>query len=263
MAIANSLLFWRIMHKLGIYAPPALGTGYGIVLGLAAQARSGTDARAFFDNQIIMWRAIVLAPFGLYWFFGLIFVWLIVVFWTGSKLHAAEHADRPPQPAAIQPRRQAVSPRSIDQANRLAAQSQTSRARVVRDAPLQEALVYCCIGHWGETADVLTTKEQSELWQERKREIEQLAADGQLSMWGKLFSYSGVDHLMDQVHQLIPADFWHENTVNWLSLLSNQTLTEGRNGDKHGRQFSDIMVSKGEIAKHFPPPLRTSNDGKS
>ena len=84
--MANSLLLWRIANKLSVAAPVTLASGYCIVLGLAAQSKPGGDARALFDNQVVMWRAIATAPYSLFWLAGLLIVWMLLVLWTGAKV---------------------------------------------------------------------------------------------------------------------------------------------------------------------------------
>lgn len=97
--MSHSALFWRVTHKFSMFGPPAMATAYATVMGLAAQANSGTDPRAWFDNQMVMWRAVVLAPYAIWWLLALVALWLLVVLWSGAKMHAAERAERPVAPA--------------------------------------------------------------------------------------------------------------------------------------------------------------------
>lgn len=99
---------WRLAHKFSIYGPVGAASCYGIVLGLAADA--GPDIRAWFDNQMVMWRALVLAPYVVFWAIVLLLAWALAVLWTGQKEAEALRASKP-SPPAIQERKQHVATR--------------------------------------------------------------------------------------------------------------------------------------------------------
>jgi len=86
----NRGFYWRLAHQFAKWSPPALGAAYATILGLAAQAERGTDVRTLFDNQMLTWRDIILAPHGWPWFVAVMAVWAVAVIWTGAKQQQAE-----------------------------------------------------------------------------------------------------------------------------------------------------------------------------
>lgn len=275
-------VFWRVAHKFCIFAPPALGTGYLGILGLAAQAKSGTDARAIFDGHIVMWRAIMLAPYGAYWFFVLLLTWLVVVLWSGAKMEEAGR-QRVAAPVERQPRVQAVSPRSIDVQNRKAADfwlnqghpkggplsalvqglrdglsgglvEPRPKARVdipKRDKSLAEGLVYALTGSWDTSVlDTLLAEENVDGFNYRKREFERDARGGKLTVWGR---ERMMDIFADEGWDLIEPEFWEANRVSWSNMILGDTAkTESKSGYGNGDQYEDLMVSRAEFEERWP-----------
>lgn len=166
---------------------------------------------------------------------------------SARDVHIYNH----PPAAALQELKQAVSP-----GPRL---PRLSSPNPERDTPFADALMFASTGSWTASIDHV----DPELWQERKRDIEELAADGKLSVWGKRFVDSPVADMIDRVYEPIPAEFWRDGTVNWLQLPHGRAETEERDWhhplDKH---YHELMVSRAEVEARWPAPLRTTNDGK-
>lgn len=255
---------WRIAHKFSIFAPPTVGTGYGIVLGLAAQADRGTDARALFDNQIVMWRAIVLAPYGWIWLFGFLLLWLLVVLWTAHKTEEREKENRS-TPPAIQERKQAKAPRTstratdalieqYDRASRWAeADARVANAAKIagpikdRDTDIKKALGFAITGDWDTIIGIgvaISGKMQS-----LDRAIERFrnaAARDELRVWGRSEP--------DGLYVRIDPSFWASNTLDRTELFSvwGRGRSEPMGEDEADDPFHGIMVNRFEVEKVWP-----------
>jgi hypothetical protein len=203
------------------------------------------------------------------WLFFLVAVWLGALFWTGQKVdeleRAREYANRPRLPAERQERTQAVSPRSIEQANRLAALAQRHPSMMrpnafqikpsspggkiladilagdaTRDVSLAEALGYALEGEWGNPkhGHALSAFSRALGGIDLPKLLERftdLAADGKLTIWGKDSEFG--------VFKKIPAAHWRSD-----SLILSDTTPAAR----IERPYYQLMLSRQEIEKEWP-----------
>lgn len=114
---------------------------------------------------------------------------------------------------------------------------------VQRDVSLTQGLMYVATGEWGHERCDWEDGLELKLNPHRKQ-FEQLAADGKLTVWGK------PPELERGVFVKIDAEFWREFQVEWLSLLLGVPQTEARTGFPHRyHPFTHLMISKAEFEK--------------
>jgi hypothetical protein len=235
---------WRVAHKFSIYAPPSVGAGYGAVLGIAAQANRGTDARALFDNQMVMWKAIVLAPHGLFWFLFLLVVWLVVVLWTGQKAEQREKAIRPAAPA-IQQRKQAEMPgHSVRLQGRAKA---IQKVGGDRDTSIAEALGWAIHAMWGAPIRGPILSIPPIDFEPHIERLRQAALAGDVRVWGRRGDPHGLIELIDR-------EFWKDNTLDEqpLRAILGTARTIPFEGVEKDERFYGIMVNRNEIERLWP-----------
>ncbi|MEO5972930.1 MAG: hypothetical protein ABIP91_06165, partial [Sphingomicrobium sp.] len=174
IAVCRSCAFWRNIHRFILWFPVALFSLYGGIMVIAATASGqNADAKTFVAGQIVMWRAIVTAPYLILWCAGLVAIWLAAFLWSG---HMFEKADRAWNPAPVerQARKRAKSPLpadhrrldwlknplpfvaglraglagSADQAELEPEARRTVKPPPRRDASLASGLVYALTGSW-------------------------------------------------------------------------------------------------------------------
>lgn len=115
--MCRSEMFWRNVHRFVLAFPFVSGAVYSAIMLFAATASGANEeAKALVANQVVMWRAIMLASYGFLWLFALLGVWLWAFLYSGQRFETLakerEWANRPRVPAAVQERKQAMSPRT-------------------------------------------------------------------------------------------------------------------------------------------------------
>jgi hypothetical protein len=144
---------------------------------------------------------------------------------------AAALAHDPPAPEDTVPEAQVAS-MAVDQ--------------VRRDVTVSEALAFVQFRQWhlrfldaaGTAGNRVT---------EHLDRLVQLAADAELTIWGKLER--------DGVWRKIDPEFWLDYRIEWFGLLRSEARTESRRHDIDMRTYHELMVSRAEIERLFPAPI--------
>lgn len=143
---------------------------------------------------------------------------------------AAEIADRPEPPAPVI---ETIVPEP------------SSSAGVRRDTTVSEALAYAQFHEWGLRFLDAAGMEGNDVTNLLDR-ITQLAADGEISMWGKRDAIG--------VWEPIEAGHWINYRVEWFGLLRGAAHSEARRHRVSVGGFSDLMTSRAQVEKLFQPP---------
>jgi hypothetical protein len=102
-----------------------------------------------------------------------------------------------------------------------------------RDSKLKEAITYAVTGVWDDNlwdgSDGRISRANEALVK-----FEQLARDAKLQIWGKLHSFG--------VYNPIPAEYWENHTVQYLSLFKDDAVIE--NEGTPPPHYLDLMVSR-------------------
>lgn len=122
----------------------------------------------------------------------------------------------------------------------------------VRDTSLGSGLVYATTGSWDTPLIEAAMAEQNmDNFNYRKREFETAAADGVLTVWGKLRT---MNLFADDHWDLIRPDFWQSNQVKWDNMIlgdiartENISLPNGTTD-----QYEAIMVNRAEFERRWP-----------
>lgn len=237
-------MFWRWMHRFVLWSPAAAMGAYLAVLGIAASAVRSDAAQRWFDGQIIMWRAVMLAPYGIFWLLLIVAIWLAAFIWTGQKAEAyqlaKERANRP-NPAALQERKQVVSVRAIDQANRLASKAQIRQVtKPKREVGLAEALGWVVYGKWGGSfhgAPFTVSLGGGPKLDQLLARVTGLASEGKLTIWGKRDDPGHYEQI-DQSH-------WKHSQLQ-LADIFGSIVAGGEN------PYRSLMLNCAEVEREWP-----------
>lgn len=124
--------------------------------------------------------------------------------------------------------------------------------RPLRDATLNEGLIYACFGQWGgdPTGTLFFGDPDIERFGDCRSEFEKAAKDGELTVWGKEASPG---FFMDSLWDLIEPAFWKESRVKWGSvILGDDAETEHRHQPGVGHQYRQLMISKAQFVERWP-----------
>jgi len=118
------------------------------------------------------------------------------------------------------------------------------------DAWLQEAVFYCVHGRWlGEHERALGAKGQLDQAADLLPEIRQLARNGELKIWGKVWENSTWDP--------IPADYWAHHDVDAIELMRERPgdvrTSSGTPDGKEGPFYKSLRVSRVQFEQRWPP----------
>jgi hypothetical protein len=112
----------------------------------------------------------------------------------------------------------------------------------VRDVGIGDALGYVAFRDWGQNFLAAVGSEYVSGAKEYD-EFLQALADGNIPSWGKRNNYG--------VHEPIPANFWFDNRIDWLSVLRDEPKTE-TNAMPAGSLFTSLMTSRSAVARYWP-----------
>jgi hypothetical protein len=116
----------------------------------------------------------------------------------------------------------------------------------VRDTEMHFALAYVETGRWDIRFADIVMKPGAPDKGFSPVEMRQAALDGDIRIWGRA-SQSGP-------HVLIPAGYWEIWQIDWYSALESKCRTDiAETGHYGGTKYYDLMVSKAEIEKRWPP----------
>ncbi|HEY5722933.1 MAG TPA: hypothetical protein VIT45_11485 [Allosphingosinicella sp.] len=113
-----------------------------------------------------------------------------------------------------------------------------------RDVSVPEALAYAELHQWGLRFIDAAGTDNNHI-NERTERLEQLAADGELTIWGKR---NGVG-----LWVRVPAEHWLNNEIEWFGLLRGEARSLSRSGSDV-ELYSALMTSKLQVERHFAPP---------
>jgi hypothetical protein len=110
-----------------------------------------------------------------------------------------------------------------------------------RDRSLKEAMAFATTKKWGERLWEMGEGAISTTGKELEK-FHQLARDGKLRVWGKLDPWG--------VHNPIPAEYWSNHRVNFLSLFRSEADIE--NDSTPPPHYRDLMVSRADFEREWP-----------
>ena len=212
---------WRLLEWLCLWI-----VGHGIILWLAT--------KGIYPDRAVstMLTGVETAPAWVEWLlaggFGLFGVFLLEKFlWPFLAPGARAETTIP----------QGVPPKIIE--------TVTNAATAKRDTKMSQAMAYVMLRQWGKNfMQAISEPEQSD-GATVPYELRQAALDGDVLVWGKISSTSPyID---------IPKDYWKKWGIEWFSSLKNESKTENESGLMGGEIYYDLMVSKAEIEKKWPP----------
>jgi hypothetical protein len=151
-----------------------------------------------------------------------------------ARLRTEQAATLADQPAVVSPTRTPAIDVAIEEPG-----------KIQRDVTVSEALAYAQFHQWGLRFIDAAGMEGNQVSDALDR-LTQLAADGELTIWGKRDEAG--------VWQKIPADHWLEYRIEWFGLLKSNAFTEARRSIARRDIFREVMTSRVQVEKLFPPP---------
>ena len=118
---------------------------------------------------------------------------------------------------------------------------------IARDTKMSEALAYFVTGKWGGSYFNIVSASEYENKALAPGEIRQAALDGDITVWGKTSNTPTSPYIE------IRKSYWKKRGVEWFSSDKNECKTENESGQMGGEIYYDLMVSKTEIEKKWPP----------
>lgn len=120
-----------------------------------------------------------------------------------------------------------------------------STSAVRRDVTLSEALAFAELHQWGMRFIDAAGVADNRVVEHLERAV-QLAADGELTLWGKLDG--------NGVWVKVPPEHWRDWDVEWFGLLRGEAYSEARGITASLTSYSALMASRAEFESHFPVP---------
>jgi|GEM_PF-6962988 len=116
---------------------------------------------------------------------------------------------------------------------------------VRRDVTLSEALAFAELHEWGMRFIDAAGMANNHVVEHLERAV-QLAADGELTIWGKRDG--------NGIWVKVPPEHWRNWDVEWFGLLRGEAYSEARGITASLTSYSALMASKAEFERHFPMP---------
>jgi hypothetical protein len=264
-------MLWRVVHDTLKWLWPAAFGGLVAFSGVAiAASQVWPEAKTWTANAFTAAVSVLNEP--MFWAAAaIVFIaWLAAFVWSGHKV-TAEIA--PGTPPAVQPRRQAVSPRSglvaspraqtgldalVDDAADWDRQGDIQMARLLgkmdamtlspapkRDTAVTETLGYAALGRWGaQLSDAIMHHGDFAAVGPPLNRFREAAGDGDLTVWGKRERHA--------LYERIEPSFWVDHGLDLQSILLGESRTEPKTNAATAERFYDIMVNRSEVERCWP-----------
>jgi len=115
-------------------------------------------------------------------------------------------------------------------------------AKIKRDTPLREALMYGATGQWG-LNPMSDGGSHLEALGAALRDFRQHAHDGEIAVWGRIDNYG--------VWTSIDREYWIDHYVDFLDVLKDKTNTKSYSKISSEPLFRELMVSRHEFATNW------------